>query len=121
MDGLSTSEAEQRLQDKEKALQAKLNETERKLNELQRSKEGGNALILSPEQRAELDRFREQQVQTRKELRSVQHELGEDIERLGAVLKFVNIGLVPLVIIIAAALWSIYNMNRRKRKVAAAN
>lgn len=113
--------AEQRLQDKEKALQAKLSETERKLSELQQSKEGNNALILSPEQRAELDKFREQQVQTRKELRRVRHELGEDIERLGAVLKFINIGLIPLVIIVSAALWGIYSMRRKRKKLAAAN
>ena len=108
-------EAGQRLQDKEKALQAKLDETERKLNELQQRKEGGNALILSPEQQAELGKFREQQVQTRKELRGVRHELGESIERLGAILKFINIGLIPLLIIISAGLLGVYAMRRKKK------
>jgi len=113
-------EAEQRLQDQETALQAKLDETERKLAELQQRKEGGNALILSPEQRVELEKFREQQVKTRKELRSVRHELGESIERLGAILKFINIGLIPLIIIILAGLLGLYNMNKAKRKHAMA-
>jgi len=111
-------EAEQRLQDKEKTLQARLDETQRKLNELQQHKDGGNALILSTEQRAELDKFREQQVQTRKELRSVRHELGESIERLGAILKFINIGLIPLIIIILAALLGIYKMKKTRKKLA---
>jgi hypothetical protein len=59
-------------------------------------------MILSPEQAEEIQKFREQRVQTRKELRSVQHELQKNIESLGAKLKFLNIGLIPILIILFA-------------------
>lgn len=91
-------EAEAQFRDKERALRSKLQETETKLRELQRRKEGGSPLLLSPEQRREIDAFREEQIKTRKELRAVQRDLNKNIERLGSILKFVNIGLVPILI-----------------------
>ena len=100
--------AEQRFRDKEQALQTRLNEAERKINELQQQKQGDNAMILSAEQRAEIDKFRAQQVTTRKELRAVKHELGKDIESLGSWLKFLNIALLPILLVLLAATMGIY-------------
>ncbi|MDH5544370.1 MAG: Gldg family protein [Gammaproteobacteria bacterium] len=111
-------EAETRFRDKEKQLQDKLRETERKLSELQRQKEGGSSVILSSEQRTELEKFREQQVQTRKELRNVQHQLTQSIEGLGSWLKFLNITIVPFLIIIVAL---VLTMMRKKRLRASVN
>ena len=37
-------------------------------------------------------------------MRNVQHELRKNIERLGTELKFINIGLVPLLIAFLAVL-----------------
>ncbi len=107
-------DAEQRFRDEERRLRARLDETQRKLNELQRQKQDNNALILSDEQRRELDKFRAQQVQTRKELRNVQHELGKSIEQLGARLKFINIALIPILIVMFAAALGLYRMRRMK-------
>jgi len=95
-------EAEKRFQDKEKELQDKLRETERKINELQSNKDGNSSTILTAEQRREIAEFREEQVQTRKELRNVQHELIKSVESLGTTLKAINIGVVPFVIILIA-------------------
>jgi ABC-type uncharacterized transport system involved in gliding motility auxiliary subunit len=95
-------EAEQRFLDKEKELRAKLDETERKIKELQTQKQAGNAVLLSGEQRQEMENFQAEQVRTRKELRGVQHELRKNIESLGAQLKFINITLVPIVVIVLA-------------------
>jgi ABC-type uncharacterized transport system involved in gliding motility auxiliary subunit len=94
-------QAEAEFRDQERQLQAKLDETEKRLNELQRENDGGD-LILTPEQTAEIEKFRLEQINTRKELRNVQHELQKNIERLGTQLKFINIGLVPLLIAVAA-------------------
>ena len=107
-------EAEAKFRDREQALQQKLAEAEQKLAELQ-SEESGGELLLSPEQRAEIERFRAEQVKTRKELRNVQHELRSNIERLGSLLTFVNTGLVPLVIAVVAIVMSIVNARSRKR------
>jgi ABC-type uncharacterized transport system involved in gliding motility auxiliary subunit len=95
-------EAEQRFRDKEQQLQQKLRETEQKISQLQRQKGSDQSMILSPEQAEEIQKFREQRVQTRKELRSVQHELQKNIESLGAKLKFLNIALIPILIILFA-------------------
>jgi len=107
-------EAEAKFRDREQALQQKLAEAEQKLAALQ-SEESGGELLLSPEQRAEIERFRAEQVKTRKELRNVQHELRSNIERLGSLLTFVNTGLVPLIIAVIAIVMSIVNARSRKR------
>src|SRR5918992_4416174 len=105
-------EAEAQFRDKERALQAKLEETEKKLADLQQQKQGGSKLLLSPEQRQEIERFREEQLKTRKELRAVQHDLKRNIERLGTGLKFINISLIPLMIGIAAIGMPLYRAKR---------
>ena len=91
-------EAEEQFRLREQQLQLQLDETETKLAELQASREDASALILSPEQEAELERFRDQRLQIRKELRQVQRNLDQSIEDLGMTLKVINIGLIPLVI-----------------------
>lgn len=96
-------DAEKRFLDKEKELREKLRETERKISELQSQKQAGNAVIVSNEQRQEMENFRAEQVRTRKELRNVQHELRKNIELLGTQLKFINIGLVPVLVVFMAA------------------
>ncbi len=95
-------EADARFRRTEEELQDRLRETERKLGELQTQKDESNVLVLSPEQRAELEKFRQQKLATRKELRDVRHSLNKEIDELGAKLKFINIGLVPLLVILAA-------------------
>jgi len=110
--------AEQRFRDKEKALQAKLQAAERKLADLQRNREGGSNMILTPEQKQEIAKFREQQVQTRKELRAVQHELIKSVENLGTTIKIINIGLVPLAVIFIAIVAAFVRSRRLKQSVA---
>jgi ABC-type uncharacterized transport system involved in gliding motility auxiliary subunit len=105
-------EAEQQFREQERALQAKLEETEQKIKALQtEGSEGG--LILTPEQAAEIEVFRQEQIKTRKELRAVQHELQKNIERLGTQLKFVNIGLMPILIAAFAIGAGVYRTRRR--------
>lgn len=91
-------EAEQRFRQKEQMLQEQLKATERKIQELQSQKPEGNAMILSVEQQEAMGQFRKELLQVRKELRGVQHELGKNIESVERWVKFINIGLVPLLI-----------------------
>jgi ABC-type uncharacterized transport system involved in gliding motility auxiliary subunit len=105
-------EAEDKFRDRERELQSKLTETEQRIQGLQR--EGGESdLILSKAQNTEIEKFQTEQLKTRKELRAVQHELQKNIESLGAKLKFINIGLMPLLIMIAAILTGLYRTRRR--------
>lgn len=90
--------AEERFRVTEEQLKAELQDTEQKLAELQARREDRDAVILTPEQEQELEKFRDRRIEIRRELRQVQRNLDRDIERLGNVLKAVNIGLVPLAI-----------------------
>lgn len=55
-------------------------------------------MIMSIEQQKAMATFRQDLVHVRKELRSVQHELGKNIESVESWVKFINIGLVPILI-----------------------
>jgi ABC-type uncharacterized transport system involved in gliding motility auxiliary subunit len=106
-------EAEQQFRQKEQALQEHLKATERKIQELQNQKPDGNAMILSVEQQEAMGKFRKELLQVRKELRSVQHELGKNIESVERWVKFINIGFVPLLIGIAGV-WISSSRIRKK-------
>ena len=100
--------ADDRFRAKETELQKELSETERTLNELQTGKSKEQALVLSPEQKSELDKFMKRKVEIRKELRDVRRQLDAEIESLGTRLKFLNIALMPLLLTALAlgfALW----------------
>lgn len=106
-------DAEAQFREQEQELQTRLEETEQKIAQLQQ--EGGDsALLLTEEQAAEIEKFRLEQIRTRKELRAVQHELQKNIERLGTQLKFINIGLIPLIIALLAL---VAGIQRTRRKV----
>jgi len=105
--------AEESFRGKEKELQLKLSDTEKKLAELQTGKSKDQEMILSPEQRAELQRFLDQKVEIRKELRQVRRALDDKIESLGTRLKLVNIGLVPLLITLLALGFAWWKRQRR--------
>ena len=92
------AEAEARFLETEQRLQEELAETERRLAELESTREDAGSLLLTEEQKAEIDRFIDQRASIRKELRAVQRGLDKDIEDLGTWLKVINIGLVPLLL-----------------------
>lgn len=114
-------QAEDRFRDTERQLQQELSDTEQRLNELQtgrQGEDGAGALILSAEQRQELERFRERQLEIRGELRQVRRQLDADIDSLGAWLKFLNVWLLPVLLTLAVAgfVW----WRRRRAQHAAA-
>ena len=53
----------------------------------------------------------ERRLEIRRELRQVQHDLKRDIDRLGTRLKWINIALVPVAVLVFALLYSV----RRRR------
>ncbi len=94
--------AEQQYQARERALQKKLDETEKQIVELQSKAQGGSNALVSAEQQAAIEGLRGEILTTRKELRNVQRELNRDIESLQLWVKFINIGLVPLLAALVA-------------------
>ncbi|MEI8395749.1 MAG: Gldg family protein [Rhodospirillaceae bacterium] len=104
---------------REQALRKKLEQAQRQITELQnRQKAGsGSGALLSKEEQATIERFKGEVLQTRKELREVQHTLNRDIERLGATLKAINIGLMPLLVAGFALGLAGWRARRRARTV----
>jgi ABC-type uncharacterized transport system involved in gliding motility auxiliary subunit len=107
-------EADARFRETEQRLQAELAETESRLGALQQEREDQGSLLMTPEQEAELDRFREEQLRIRQELRSVQRELDSSIDNLGAALKLINIFVFPLALALIAL--SAYLIKRSRRR-----
>lgn len=106
-------EAEARFRAREQELQANLEEAEKKINELQQEQGGEQSYLLNSKLTEEIEKFRSERLQIRKELRRVQHELKKNIEKLGAQVRFVNIGLIPLLITLLALIIGIYRANKR--------
>ena len=90
--------AQERFRAEELELEAELQETEAKLNEMQADKDPSSALLLSPEQEAEVAKFRELQVDTKRKLRQVKRDLRAEIDSLGTKLKLFNIFALPALI-----------------------
>lgn len=92
--------AEERYLAKEKELKDRLAATEAQLADLKRQadSQAGDKLAYQSQQQQAIAAFTDQMVQIRKELRGVQHELKKDVDRLGSILKFLNIILMPLLI-----------------------
>src|SRR4029077_18632868 len=76
------ADAEANYQSKIKELEASLGETQRKVNELQKSKEGGQQFILSPEQQQELANFRKTEANVKAQLKDTRKKLRADIDSL---------------------------------------
>ena len=107
--------AEAQFRDTERRLQAELEDTERKLTEMQSLRQDSELTVLTADQQDEVQRFVDRKLQIRAELRQVQHDLTRDIEALGMRLKFINIVLMPVLIIIAAMLIGQIQRRRRER------
>jgi len=106
-------QAEKQFRQREKQLQASLDETEKKIQKLQQEQGSEKSYLLNNKLTTEIARFRDERLATRKELRGVQHELKKNIEKLGAQIRFINIGLIPLLITLLALMIGIYRATKR--------
>ena len=92
--------ATEKWQQREADFQAELQKTQARLSQLQSEKSGDERFILSREQREEIAKLRQAQADTRRELKNVRKELTADIDSLGTRLKWYNIALVPLLVVL---------------------
>jgi len=109
-------QAELEYREREQKLVATLQETEQKIRTLQQTQgedAAESAMLLTPEQSAEIEKFQTLRIDTRKQLRAVQHELKKNIESLGARLRFLNIAFLPLIIILISIGTGVYRVTRR--------
>ena len=111
-------QADAQFRQTEQRLQAELTDTEIRLAELQDARTDQGSLLMSDEQQAEIQRFLDQQVRIRQDLRAVQRNLDRSIERLGTVLQIINIGLVPLLLTVVALSAVVVRRRRRAEKAS---
>ncbi len=104
---------------REQALRKKLEQAERQIADLEgkANKAGAGGALLPKDEQATIERFRAEVLATRKELRSVQHTLNQDIERLSATVKVLNIGAVPVLVAGFALGLAAWRARRRSRTV----
>jgi len=105
--------ANEKFQSEIKRLEDSQAEAQRKINELQaQKKDKDQRFILSPEQRAELEKLRKEEAETRKRLKQVQKDLRKEVVSLQTRLKWINILAVPLAVTATGIVIAI--VNRRK-------
>ncbi|MBT5519918.1 MAG: ABC transporter [Rhodospirillales bacterium] len=108
-------EAERQFRAKEQELQTSLKAAEARFSDLIKRANADVNLILSDEDQRALDDVRTQILEIRRGLRTVQHDLRADIDRLEGWLKFLNIGAVPVALGLGIIL---FMMVRRREKKA---
>lgn len=108
-------DADQRFLEEQSGFENKLRAAEQRLRELE-SAQGEGSELVSSAQREERENLRLEIVQTKKNLRDVQHKLRQDVERLGTSLKWLNIALMPLLVSAAAVALGAWNVRQRSRK-----
>ena len=110
-------EAEQKFRSKEQELLEKLNNYQSKLENIQKgSGEDDKNTLLTKEENLEIDKFREEMIFVRSELRKVQNALRKDIEKLDSTLKFFNIFLVPILLVIISVVLGFIERRKRHQK-----
>jgi ABC-type uncharacterized transport system involved in gliding motility auxiliary subunit len=111
------ADADAAYQNKIKELNEGLREAQTKLNELQAKKEKGQQrFILSPEQQAELEKFRKKETEVKRELRSVEKQLARDRENLENTLKWANIAGMPLLVAVFGIVLALVKNKRAAAK-----
>ncbi len=100
------SKAQEAYLGKIKELEDDLMETQKKLEDIQKRR--GEArdtgpIVLSPEQQVEVDNFRKRSTETKRDLKELRRNLRQDAESLQFWTKVVNIGAIPLLVILIGA------------------
>lgn len=83
---------------KEKELAAEYDQVRRRLAELQAQKDESKKLIVSDEQRREIEQWQNQRIEVARELKEVRKNLTRDKENLGFRLKVYNMALMPAIV-----------------------
>lgn len=107
-------QADDRLRLEEAELLDRMTETEEALAQLNQDENGNPIGQITPEIQAEVDRFNQELLDTRRRLRDVQFQLTEDIDRLGSNLTLANTILVPALLTIIALMMHFARVRRRR-------
>lgn len=89
---------------------------QQQITELQSKRKTGESELLSSEQRELLKEFRQKEVEARKELKQVRKQLRQKIDSLENTLIFVNMALMPLLVILAGIVVAVVRHRRGARR-----
>ena len=106
--------ASQKFEDKERGLRQTITKTEKKLQQLRRRNPESSAKVVSERDRREMEKMQREILGFRSELRKVRRSLTEDYQRLEMQLWFLNIALVPILLIIFSIALSVIRIIRRR-------
>lgn len=110
------AKADENYRSKIKEMEDSLAEAQRKLNELQRSKgDTGQKFILSPEQQAEIEKFRQKEAEVKIALKEERKKLRKETDALEFWTKVINIGGMPVAVAFAGLALAVV---KRKRTAA---
>jgi len=107
-------QADDRLRLEEAELLDRMTETEEALAQLNQDENGNPIGQITPEIQAEVDRFNQELLETRRRLRDVQFQLTEDIDRLGSNLTLANTILVPALLTLIVLMMHFARLRRRR-------
>jgi ABC-type uncharacterized transport system involved in gliding motility auxiliary subunit len=100
-----------------KALEDELQKTTEKLQEMQKARgAGASAQIMTPEQQAEMEKFKKRVAETRRELKELRKNLRQDAESLVFTTKLLNIALMPILVVLAGL--AVFFLKRRRQRPA---
>jgi ABC-type uncharacterized transport system involved in gliding motility auxiliary subunit len=110
------AEAQKEYFGKIQALEEEVQRTTAKLQELQKAQgaAGKSGQILTPEQQAEMERFRKTVAEARLALKEVRKNLRQDAESLVFFTKVANIALMPLLVALVGLIVGIVASRRRR-------
>ena len=110
------AEAQKQYFGKIQALEEEVQKTTAKLQELQKAQGPGgkSAQLLSPEEQAEIERFRKTVAEARLALKEVRKNLRQDAESLVFWTKVANIALMPMLVALIGLMVALVAGRRRK-------
>jgi ABC-type uncharacterized transport system involved in gliding motility auxiliary subunit len=92
--------ASAKVRGKEAELKKKEQEANNKLNEMQQTKAAGTELFLSPEQEAEIRKFRQELVDSKKQQRELMKDLRKEKDGIAGRITLANVLGMPLLVVI---------------------
>jgi ABC-type uncharacterized transport system involved in gliding motility auxiliary subunit len=110
------AKADERFRDTIAQLEKSKEEAQTRLNELQRTKQDSSQrFIISPEQQAEIEKFKKTQAEASRKLKEARKDLRKEVDKLENTLKWANILGMPAAVTLAGILLAVL-----KRKKTAA-
>ena len=106
--------ADAQFRTKEQELEQQLQQTEDQLTKLQAAQPPGSEAVLSSDSANAIEKFQDEKVRIRKELRKTKADLELDIKALGTKVKLWNTFGMPVAVVLVALAVAIWHRRRRQ-------